>query len=457
MQTDIGAPGPGITELAEGLLHRLIYDWAPAVNEAVMAVPIADWPDTELQEIAQNAQDAIDGGADELEITHLAKTIEQTSRVSKLSETKPVFNIGYAVTEIKADARRRRFEEGRVVASNQIRRAAPSEVRDIIERIIEEPVPEAKHGLPELIADTISGKRQSIITPWKQLNGLTHALLPETICLLCGGPGAGKTFFLIQLINWFLNQEVPFSYYALEEDKNFVLLRLLAQNSQNAEILNPTWVRDNPDETQRFLKAFEPRIREFSKVIFAAPEKKIMLTDLHKWIKRRSAKGDRIIIIDPASVADFGQNIAQSVSEFIERSKDVTRRYKNSAIVALHPNTESMATGAINMGMLKGGANFAIQPQTILWLEMLAHGHEENVEMNNGGIHPLQFNRRLWLLKTRNGKGQGVKLAFNFSGDTLHFEELGIVRKLANKKNARNPQAPAYDEKEDDYDDNDTF
>lgn len=458
-ETNIGAPAPGITELAEGLLHRLLYEWTPAVSDAVMSVSVVDWPDEVIQGIAQNAQDAIDGGAESIEVTHLARTQEQIARVNRLLDVKPVMDLDYAASELRKDAQRRRFEVNRVNTALALKSASTESARALLERLIDTPTPtDNQQGLQELISDTITGKRQNIVTPWKQVDSFCHALLPQSICLLCGGPGSGKTFFLIQLINWLKNQKVPFSYYALEEDRTFVLLRLLAQNSRCAEILNPVWVKENPEETERFLKAFEPRIREFNKVLFAAPEKKVDLVELPQWIKHRSAKGDRVIIVDPASVADFGKDIAKNVNEFMERTKDTLRKNKNSAIIALHPNSESMAKGIINMGMLKGGANFSILTQTIWWLEMMPHGHEEHVEGPYGGIHPIQFNRRLWLLKTRNGKGQGIRLAFNFNPDTLLFDELGIVRKpeKANRF-ARNIKTTDENGKDELYDSDEPF
>jgi len=53
-------------------------------------------------------------------------------------------------------------------------------------------------GLVRLIEDTISGTRQAIPLPWPRVSRLARPLLPATITLLCGAPGCGKSFALLE-------------------------------------------------------------------------------------------------------------------------------------------------------------------------------------------------------------------------------------------------------------------
>ncbi|MHC4206331.1 MAG: hypothetical protein ACYSTT_16895, partial [Planctomycetota bacterium] len=49
-------------------------------------------------------------------------------------------------------------------------------------------------GVSELIEDTISGRREAIRWPWSCVGGLTKALLPGTVTIICGNVGASKSF-----------------------------------------------------------------------------------------------------------------------------------------------------------------------------------------------------------------------------------------------------------------------
>jgi hypothetical protein len=45
----------------------------------------------------------------------------------------------------------------------------------------------------------------------------------------------------------------------------------------------------------------------------------------------------------------------------------------------------------------------------------------------------MGHNRTLHILKSRNGTGQGKKLAFEFCGNSLTLKELGLIKKLKNR------------------------
>ena len=79
------------------------------------------------------------------------------------------------------------------------------------------------------------------------------------------------------------------------------------------------------------------------------------------------------------------------------------------------------------MTQLAGGAAYQRFAQTILWLE--SHADKTSKVKTSYGTTEIEHNRTAHLLKARNGKGQGVKLAFNFSSDSLTLQEEGIIIK----------------------------
>ena len=76
---------------------------------------------------------------------------------------------------------------------------------------------------------------------------------------------------------------------------------------------------------------------------------------------------------------------------------------------------------------LAGGAAYSRFAQTILWLE--SHAEKISQVKTDCGRTEIEHNRTLHLLKARNGRGQGVKLAFNFQGESLTLREEGIIVK----------------------------
>ena len=49
------------------------------------------------------------------------------------------------------------------------------------------------------------------------------------------------------------------------------------------------------------------------------------------------------------------------------------------------------------------------------------------IDMGEYGRSKLSINRSLRLIKTRNGRGAGLEIGFNFDEATLRFAEAGIV------------------------------
>jgi hypothetical protein len=78
-----------------------------------------------------------------------------------------------------------------------------------------------------------------------------------------------------------------------------------------------------------------------------------------------------------------------------------------------------------DMTQLAGGAAYSRFAQTILWLE--SHNEKENKVRTACGSIETEYNRTLHILKARNGKGQGIKLACNFQAESLTLQELGII------------------------------
>ena len=76
-----------------------------------------------------------------------------------------------------------------------------------------------------VIEDTISGKRRALAWPWVNVGNLTKALLPASVVVLCGDPGATKSLLLLQAAAYWYGAGLNVAVYELEKDRAFHLHR----------------------------------------------------------------------------------------------------------------------------------------------------------------------------------------------------------------------------------------
>jgi hypothetical protein len=278
-------------------------------------------------------------------------------------------------------------------------------------------------GVQELIEGTISGRRQAIRWPWPCVGGLTKALLPGTVTILCGNVGASKSFMLLQAAAYWYQYEIKTAIYELEEDREFHLTRCLAQQSGCADVTDPDWIRNNPKKVRALFAENEYWLENFGTCIFANPDTQPTLEQLAKWVQDRAKAGYRVIGVDPVTAAAHKSRATWGEDNaFLQAAKRAAVDYRCSVVLITHP---IKTVSRPNVTQLAGGAAYQRFAQTILWLE--SHGDKTSKIKMACGTTAVKHNRTLHLLKARNGKGQGVKLAFNFQAESLTLKELGII------------------------------
>ena len=284
-------------------------------------------------------------------------------------------------------------------------------------------------GLNELIEDTISGKRQAIQWPWSSISGLTKALLPETVTIICGGVGASKSFMLLQAGAYWHKQGIRLAIYELEESRAFHLSRCLAQLSACSDMTDPDFIRDNPEQARALFAEHEAFLDSFGACIYASPETQPTLDQLAKWVQARAKASCRIIAIDPVTAAAHTSKASwEEDNAFLHTIKRCAVDYGCSIVLVTHP---IKAVSFADVTQLSGGAAYSRFAQTILWLE--SHTDKSSTVKTACGTTEAEHDRTLHILKARNGKGQGVKLAYNFKAESLTLSETGIILRNKNK------------------------
>ncbi len=284
-------------------------------------------------------------------------------------------------------------------------------------------------GLSALLEDTISGKREAIGWPWSSVSNLTKALLPGTVTLIAGGVGGSKSFMLLQAGAYWHEHNIKVAIYELEESQSFHLSRSLAQLSGCSNLTDPDWIRDNAKQSRELFQKHEKFLDGFGSCIFASPNKQPTLPEVAVWIEARAKAGVRIVCIDPITATSHTSR--QSWEEdgaFLSSVKRTADAYGCSILLITHP-TKTMVLPDVNT--LAGGSAYSRFSQTILWLE--SHNDKTHKVRTACGSTEITHNRSLHLLKVRNGKGQGVRLAFDFDTESLTLHEKGTIVREQNK------------------------
>lgn len=285
-------------------------------------------------------------------------------------------------------------------------------------------------GVSELIEDTIAGRREAVKWPWSCIGGLTKALQPGTVTIICGNVGASKSFMLLEAGAYWHENDFKTAIYQLEEDRDFHLLRCLAQKSGTATVTDPDWIKDNPEQSRKLFAENAAFLEGFGACIYASPDTQPTLEQLAEWTKVR-AKACRIIAIDPITMAAHkGRSVWEEDNAFLHDIQRTAVDYRRSIVLITHP---IKAVSFPDITQLAGGAAYQRFAQTVLWLE--SHAHKTSQVKTVCGTAEVEHNRTVHLLKARNGKGQGVKLALNFSSDSLTLQEEGIIVKKSKEGN----------------------
>lgn len=278
-------------------------------------------------------------------------------------------------------------------------------------------------GLKERIEDTISGRWSDVAWPWPKVTQLSRALLPQTVTLLSGTPGAAKSFFLFKSLIAWQEAGIPWACLALEEDRVYHLHRVMAIRERNVELLDVDRQRAEPEIIRAAYDRQRPFLDAFGKRLWDAPIEAMTLDAVTAWVRDRAREGARVIAVDPVTAAAASDKAWVADTKFITAVKAIVRAYDCSLILVTHPRKGAKMIG---LDDLAGGASYQRLSQTILWLERL-QTTEQAIIAGPLGRFEQAIKHKLHLCKTRNGQGHGLSLGFEIDWATLGFTEHGVI------------------------------
>lgn len=284
----------------------------------------------------------------------------------------------------------------------------------------------ASRELHERIEATIRGEYKPAVWPWQALSNLTNALLPGTVTVLCGDPGDGKSFLVLQAMGYWFDNGVKAAVLEMEESRSYHLLRALAQREDNANLTDHGWIETHPEDARQAFARHQSWLDRFGHHIWEASDRPMTQSDLVEWVRQRAQEGYRIAVIDPvtAAVASSAQTWVED-EKFLGQLRAAIRKHNMSVILVTHPKKGRKS--AIGLDELAGGSSYQRFAQTIIWIERHQEPKSELLA-RWCGTEEGQINRTLHLCKTRNGKGHGLSIGFNFESTSLTFHEEGLIK-----------------------------
>lgn len=276
------------------------------------------------------------------------------------------------------------------------------------------------------IEDAANGRRFNVPWTWFVTTQYTRALIPGSICIICGSGGSTKSFALIQNLRYWKNQGILAVALMLEDGLTFHLRRAFAQIVGKSSVTDDEWVKQNPDESRSLLALAKQELKDMEKYLEASSDPTAMTVEaLLGWIEAKCREGCRVICIDPITAMIKGQFGFNDDFRFIMGAKKIIEKYRASLVLITHPRKAMQnAADKPNMDELSGGACYARFAHCIMALRALEEPAEVFVR-RMGVLSSCQGNRTLTILKTRNARGKAA-ISLTFDETKLELIENGI-------------------------------
>ncbi len=302
-------------------------------------------------------------------------------------------------------------------------------IQQIVQGIIEDAAPTgASVEVSKVFEDAISGKRKPIAWPWPRLTELSRALLPGTLTVLCGDPGCGKSFFLLEAAKFWHQHGEQVAILELEEDRAYHLRRALAQQCGNGNLFDDGWIAGHPAQARQALADHRQLLDEFGRRVFDCPTPPT-LKSVGDWVEARAKAGTRLILVDPITAAATGDKSWAEDLTFVMRAKEAATAHGASVVISIHPKKGQRGT-KLGMDDMAGAAAYQRFAQCVIWLEAFDDAKAVMIEGRRASV-----NRSVAILKCRNGPGRGARLGYSFLGSSLCFAEHGLIDRKAGSPN----------------------
>jgi len=157
----------------------------------------------------------------------------------------------------------------------------------------------------------------------------------------------------------------------------------------------------------------------------------IYQSDVIAWVESRAKSGYQVIIVDPVSLAERRDEPYKVDGQMMKHLRDIAKEHHAAIFLVTHPTKQIM--GLPDLAQISGGAAIGRTCDCALWLEKHDEDKTSTITSDCGSVNE-NHNRSLWILKTKDGSGTGLRIACEFEGSSLLLKEIGLIVKSKKSK-----------------------
>jgi replicative DNA helicase len=316
-----------------------------------------------------------------------------------------------------------------------------AQLRDEMEALQAKPMAEANgaQAVDKEIEAEIQGTRYAVKIPNFPCLSTTKALLPGSLTVLCGSPGASKSLLLLEWIWRWDMAGVPVSVLEMEKGAAFHMRRALAQIAACSTLTDDVWVKRNAEQARATKEHYRKQLERFSEEsVIQSPACRVDVDNIIRWIWSECRNGRRVIAIDPINAMAGQDRRFLDQERLVGEAGNLVTKYGASLIMVIHPATPKPGDKLVAaQENIQGSKSLRQFVDTILWLE--AHGPESQSfphldeygqpePASLGRMRPEQpYNRTLHLLKVRLAPGAGKRIGCWMNSENLWHTERGWI------------------------------
>lgn len=285
----------------------------------------------------------------------------------------------------------------------------------------------------ELLKDFCEDARNLPHWPFTSLQYAASIALPGNVGALAGMPGAGKTWFIMQIMSHMLIHENKRpAALMLEEQTCKYTARFMSQVAEDARFKSIAWVADNPDKLDEWSANNEELIKMFEDSLTCAEDTGTTFTVqmVLRWAERRMEAGYKFLIIDPITYIQSSEKKWEDDQNLVNGLKAIATRHKGYVLMVTHPTKAGMSKqNEKDMSMLAGGSTIQRACQFVIWLSGVERSRRDCKDLRNLKVTEHSVTHTIDIMKARDGSHPGREIGLRFLPTSLTYEEGGLIVK----------------------------